>query len=694
MTSRFSAGTIQLLGHVSFSFFSLGAKTTKKGSTVVSSTTTTATPLTTTTTTTTGDQDICLTPYCVKAADYLIESIDETVEPCEDFFNFVCGTWIKNTRIPDDAGAQDTFNLLRAQLDSNIVDILSSPPANDTNEPMAVVNARLLYKSCIDEAGIEADGIEPMFSLIDTDLRKYNNNLFYRIGTSTDEKNSTSNDIEIGQGDLGLGPRDYYNSETNITVAYRRFIRDLATALANNPSWIDNDVKDIFEFEKTISEYHWTSAEQRARDNETVRTTIGDLALTLNTTSFNFTDYLHQAYLLGNVSLVDDDIIFVRELEYLLNVSAIVSQTPPRTLQNYMIWRFVMNRVSNMPQQFRIFRDRFERVLRGTSAESPRTILCGGYVNNNMGFAVSKLYIKRYFDANARNQSFDMIDNIQAAFIDMLHQTTWMDAESMTKAIEKAKAIDRRIGYPDYLSSDNNTKLDEDYAEVPLRKPVDRKAWGDTAPSIVNAFYDPSRNQITFPAGILQKSFFDKDAPKYLNYGGIGVVIGHEITHGFDDMGRQFDKDGNRIPWWSDATIQNFINRKTCIVEQYSNYTIAQIGMKANGFQTQGEDIADNGGLREAFFAYQKWAKENPNLDKRLPGLQKYTPEQMYFINYAHTWCTKMTNEYALSRLRTDEHSLGQLRVIGPTSNFNEFDRAFGCTPGQGNSRKNKCIVW
>ncbi|CAF3637496.1 unnamed protein product [Rotaria sordida] len=607
MTSRFSAGTIQLLGHVSFSFFSLGAKTTKKGSTVVSSTTTTATPLTTTTTTTTGDQDICLTPYCVKAADYLIESIDETVEPCEDFFNFVCGTWIKNTRIPDDAGAQNTFNLLRAQLDSNIVDILSSPPANDTNEPMAVVNARLLYKSCIDEAGIEADG----------------------------------------QGDLGLGTRDYYNSETNITVAYRRFIRDLATALANNPSWIDNDVKDIFEFEKTISEYHWTSAEQRARDNETVRTTIGDLALTLNTTSFNFTDYLHQAYLLGNVTLVDDDIIFVRELEYLLDVSAIVSQTPPRTLQNYMIWRFVMNRVSNMPQQFRIFRDRFERVLRGTSAESPRTILCGGYVNNNMGFAVSKLYIKRYFDANARNQSFDMIDNIQAAFIDMLHQTTWMDAESMTKAIEKAKAIDRRIGYPDYLSSDNNTKLDEDYAEVPTN--IDS---------------------------------------------GIGVVIGHEITHGFDDMGRQFDKDGNRIPWWSDATIQNFINRKTCIVEQYSNYTITQIGMKANGFQTQGEDIADNGGLREAFFAYQKWAKENPNLDKRLPGLQKYTPEQMYFINYAHTWCTKMTNEYALSRLRTDEHSLGQLRVIGPTSNFNEFDRAFGCTPGQGNSRKNKCIVW
>ncbi|CAF2919323.1 unnamed protein product [Rotaria sp. Silwood2] len=175
---------------------------------------------------------------------------------------------------------------------------------------------------------------------------------------------------------------------------------------------------------------------------------------------------------------------------------------------------------------------------------------------------------------------------------------------------------------------------------------------------------------------------------------GIGVVIGHEITHGFDDVGRQFDKDGNRVPWWSDETIQNFINRKTCIVEQYSNFTATQVDMKANGNQTQGEDIADNGGLREAFFAYQGWAKENPNLDKRLPGLQKYTSEQMFFINYAHTWCTKMTNAYAVSRILTDEHSLGQFRVIGPTSNFDEFDRAFGCTPGQGNSRKDKCIVW
>ncbi|CAF1039974.1 unnamed protein product, partial [Didymodactylos carnosus] len=516
-------------------------------------------------------------------------------------------------------------------------------------ESESVANARRLYKSCINEAGIEAEGVNPILSLINSEfggwpilqgpswdnatfdlsnllltLRKYNNNPVYRVGTSTDEKNSTAYDIEVGQGGLGLGQKNYYINETSVNVAYRQFMRDLATALAIDTTTIDQDVIDVYEFEKTIAKYHWTIAEQRGRDSETVRTTVGNLSVILNTT-FDFNSYLRRAYLLGNVTLFDTDIVAVSELEFLRNASIILDQTPARTIQNYMIWRFMMNRAINMPQYIRILRERFDRVFRGTTAEQPRTVLCGNYVNSNMGFAVSKLYIKEYFDENARNQSFEMINDIRSSFTEMLNQSTWMDAESRNKAIEKAQAIDQKVGYPDYLGSNNNTKLEEDYAEYnfnssyiknviklleikaqedfrSLHEPVDRKAWGNTAPSVVNAFYEPSRNQIIFPAGILQKPFFDKDAPKYLNYGGIGVAIGHEITHGFDDSGRQFDKDGNRLPWWTDETIQKFIERKTCIVEQYSNYTATQINKKLNGNQTQGEDIADNGGLREAYF--------------------------------------------------------------------------------------------
>ncbi|CAF0749316.1 unnamed protein product [Rotaria sp. Silwood1] len=687
------------------------------------------------------NNELCTTPYCVKAANYLIESMDETVEPCEDFYNFVCGTWIKNSRIPDDADAISTFNLLRTQLDYNVVDLLTPSPRNDTNEPKAITNARILYHSCINEQNIEDEDIDLILSLVNKQLggwpilqgsswnnstfnllnlllklRQYNNDIIFGIGTSIDEKNSQEYDIAIGQSDLGLGQRQYYSNESKITTAYKQFIYDLATALTNDTSMIDKDVKDIFDFEKEIAKHYWTTDERRNRPNATVRTTVGNLTRLLNT-SFDFTNYLKSAYLSSEVNIVNDDIVTVGELEYLYNVSSIIDGTSSRILQNYVIWRFLMHRVDNMPKRFRSIKENFQHVFRGTTAEQSRKIICGNYVNGNMGFAVSKLYIKKYFDDNARNQSFEMIGNIRKAFINMLEQTTWMDETSKNRAIEKAKAIDEKIGYPDYLASDNVTQLETEYAEYIfnssyisnvlkllqikaktdfqiLRKPVDRKAWGFSAPTVVNAFYAPSKNQITFPAGILQMPFFDKDAPKYLNYGAIGVVIGHEITHGFDNSGRQFDKDGNRIPWWTDATIQEFNNRKTCIVNQYSNYTVPQTNMKANGNQTQGEDIADNGGLREAFFAYQKWTKANPSVDKKLPGLSKYTPEQMFFINYAHTWCSKMTDSYARNRVLSDVHSLGPLRVIGPTSNFVEFDRVFNCRPGQGNSRVEKCIVW
>lgn len=701
--------------------------------------TTSATPIITSTAD--PQQNLCLSPYCIKAADYLIESIDESADPCENFFQFVCGTWVKNTRIPDDAGAQNTFNLLRNQLDYNVVDLLSQAPTDPSTQLNAVTNAQNLYRSCINEAAIDQEGANYILSLVDTEfggwpilqglswnnesfnfidlimkLRQYNQNLLFRVLTATDDKNSTSYDIELGQGDLGLESKDYYKTETPTTIAYRQFMRDLAKALATDTSMIEQDVTDMYEFEQNIAQYHWTASEQRERENETVRTNLAEVQTTIGA-SFDFETYVRRAYLIGNITLTDEDIVSLNEIKYLRNVSMILEQTPIRTLQNYLVWRFMMNRAGNLPQSLRAIRERFIRVFRGTTAEPPRTVSCGNLVNSNMGFAVSKVYIKAYFDENARNQSFEMITNIRNSFISMVNESTWMDEVSKAKAIEKALAIDQKIGYPDYLASDNNTKLEADYAEYQfgtsfgqnvlkliqikarenfraLREPVDRTAWGDEAPSVVNAFYEPARNQITFPAGILQKPFFDKDAPKYLNYGGIGVVIGHEITHGFDDDGRQFDKNGNRIPWWTNETIAKFNERKTCIVNQYSNYTAKQVNMTLNGFQTQGEDIADNGGLRESYFAYEKWVARNGAVEKRLPGLQQYTPEQMFFINYAHTWCTKMTDAYARNRIRTDVHSLGEFRAIGPPSNFDQFDRAFGCTPGQSNSRVDKCIVW
>ncbi|CAF4830699.1 unnamed protein product [Rotaria sp. Silwood1] len=667
--------------------------------------------------TTDVNNDLCLSPYCIKAADYIIDSLDQSIEPCENFYQFACGTWIKNNRIPDDANAQNIFHILREKLNYNIVDLLSITPTDEINKLQSVTNARVLYSSCIDETKIEIEGIDPVLSLINKkfggwpilqglswnssifnltnlllNLRQYSYNMIFQIYSDVDEKNSSATNILVGQGSLGLPQRQYYENETNITIAYRQFMFKLAEVLANDTSMIDQDVKDIFNFEKNISKYYWTYDEQQARHNETVQTTISNLSRTLNT-SFNFMTYLRDAYIFGNVTLNDKDPVSVSEIDFLTNASSIINSTSPRILQNYFIWRFIMDQADNMPRSIRSIKEQFDRVFDGTNAERPRTIKCGAYVNDNMGFVVSKLYIKKYFDENARNESLEMIGNIRNSFINIVDQSSWMDNTSKVQAIEKAKSMGKQIGYPDYLASSNDTKLENDYAAYVfnsshiynvfkmlqiksienfqfLRKPIDRKAWGSLPPSVVNAFYEPSLNQIS-----------------------IGMVIGHEITHGFDDTGRQFDKDGNRIPWWTDQTIEKFNDRKQCIIEQYSNFTAPQINMKSNGNLTQGEDIADNGGLKAAFYAYQNWAKSNAYIDKKLPGLTKYSAEQLFFINYANTWCTKMTDTYIRNRILNDVHSLGPFRITGPVSNFDEFDRVFGCKPGQGSSRVKKCVV-
>ncbi|CAF3720549.1 unnamed protein product [Rotaria sp. Silwood1] len=372
-----------------------------------------------------------------------------------------------------------------------------------------------------------------------------------------------------------MGTRSIYEHESPITIAYRRCIHEIALALTNDTSMINDDINAIFELEQRIAKNHWTMAEQRTRIDESIHTTLGNLSRTLN-------------------------------------------------------------------------------------------------VN-----------------------SMEIIMNIRNAFVDMVQQSSWMDPISKSKAIEKAYAMIDEIGYPDYLSNDNLTRLETDYAEYNfnlslmsneliilrlkmkknvqiLREPVDRRKWV-VAPTNIDATYTPEYNRIS-----------------------IGTIIGHEITHGFDDFGRKYDKDGNRILWWTNETIKKFNERKQCIINQYDQYrvTLAETELKINGSQTQGENIADISGLKEAFFAYQNWVRLTGTEEKKLPGLQKYSSEQLFFINFGSMWCSKITDELTLVYILQDVHSLAQFRVHGSTSNFVEFDRVFNCKLGQGNSRVNKCSIW
>jgi len=338
------------------------------------------------------------------------------------------------------------------------------------------------------------------------------------------------------------------------------------------------------------------------------------------------------------------------------------------------------------------------------------------------GFAAAHEYIKDNFEESAKEQADGMVEDLRSAFKELVEETDWMDSETQGKAQEKADQMMQLIGYPDWLPSVQ--EVDEYYKEAPetseddhfgnvagmkawngaedlitLRDEPNRQFWG-RHPAIVNAWYSPNHNTITFPAGILQPPFFKGGYPRYLNYGAIGMVIGHEITHGFDDQGRQYDGTGNVSPWWSQSTIENFIGKAQCFIDQYSNFSVPELvdilgeeDAHLNGKNTQGENIADNGGIHEAFRAYTR-SVESQGPDSALPGLEMFTSEQMLFISYAQVWCELQTPESLLGQVLGDPHSPGQFRVIGPLSNSEDFQREFSCPADSPMNRPEKCRLW
>jgi len=445
----------------------------------------------------------------------------------------------------------------------------------------------------------------------------------------------------------------------------------------------------------------------------------------------NFAMYFDQLFADTNIDkLPDDQRIIVREPKYFEQLNAILVEDQTFTkegLANYMFLRIAISLASQGPKQLEDIAFQFESKISGASYRPPRWQKCVGVASSDdkgFGMAAGHSYVNAKFDDESRAVASALIEDIRVSFKDLVSESLWMDVETQALAQEKADAIYKEVAYPDWLP--NNDELDKYFGGVSppyedrnvinvaamtawrkqkglntLNQPTTRDSW-ISQPATVNAWYLPEKNSITFPAGILQASFFDKGYPKYLNYGSIGVVMGHEITHGFDDEGRQYDKVGNVSPWWSKETIEAFDERAQCFVDMYSNYTVPELvpilgdDAHLNGANTLGENIADNGGLRESFRAYQNFIA-NVNDGKpepKLPGLQEYTSEQLLFISFAQTWCEKMTIEKLLDQVLSNPHSPGKYRIIGPLSNSEDFVKAYNCPAGSNMNRKDKCVLW
>ncbi|CAB3404762.1 unnamed protein product [Caenorhabditis bovis] len=692
------------------------------------------------------EPDVCHTPGCVMAANHFLNAMNTSVDPCSDFFEFACGQWNEQHPIPDDMFGYGTFAYAREEVRQQLRVLLEQ---EHTAKSRSINMARTAYRSCMNKTELDALKTQPLFESLDdlgkwpilhedwnntafnlTNLlaksrREYSVDVFFQIFIYADSKNTSRNTLFVDQASLGLGrgTRDYYLNSTLFSShmsAYRKYLQKVANLLRNDANLTRSesdmfaDIEKIIDFEIELAKIIVAEDERRNNTRLYNKHDIKELYNLLP--QVDWVEFFRQiapkelTYLFNN-----DTEIIISEIEYLQKASKLIESTDSTLLTNYILWRVVQSNVRYLDERFDDIKQDFVKVMTGQQQNPPRWKECANVPSTVLPLAVGAIYVQSHFQESDKHEAMQMIVHLKNSFIDLVRNNDWMDDETKKVAIEKANAMIHHIGYPeltndlgkldvqydglDLLPTDNYYQImkksvmwmqNRDFQK--LTKPFDKHDF-DISPAVVNAFYSPEKNAITFPAGILQPPFFSGKFPKAVNYGAIGAVIGHEITHGFDDQGSQYDKDGNLHNWWSASSLNAFDERRRCIVEQYGNYTVPKTTFKVNGKLTQGENIADNGGVKEAFRAYKKYVSEQGE-EPRLPGLQQYSNDQIFFVSYAHFWCGKKKDAAAMQQVLTDEHSPEVFRVIGVLSNLEDFAKAYNCPRNSPVNPDHKCVVW
>lgn len=662
----------------------------------------------------------------------MLSFMDPTVDPCQDFYQFACGNWGLKNPIPKDKAGYDTFEMLRESLDIVLQDLLMEDDTDSLNE--ATIKTKNLYRSCMNNKILERRREKPLLVLLESlggwpmidpnwkaenfdwivlmaNLRLYNNDILISEWVGPDIKNSDEYIIQFDQTSLGLPTREYFLEPCNNVYleAYKNYLIKISILLGSTEENAKAEAEDLMVFETALAEITSSPDERRNVSELYERMTILELSETVP--EINWIKYLT---IVLNREVDPQEPVVMFALRYVQDLVKLLCQTEPRVISNYLFWRFIRHRVNNLDDRFQEAKQHFYYILFGREEAPPRWKNCVAQVNTNMGMGLGAMFVARYFDEKSKNDTLEMTHDIMRSFREILNHTSWIDDETKRLAIQKVDAMMLRIGYPDFIL--NRDALNERYAEVHIdpnlyfentlnilkhltRAEQDRlgtrvnKSMWNTPPAVVNAYYSRNKNQIMFPAGILQPPFYHRYFPRSLNYGGIGVVIGHEITHGFDDKGRLFDQDGNLHKWWKEPAIEAFHERAQCLIDQYSKYTVTEVGMQIDGVNTQGENIADNGGIKQAFKAYERWLSIHGDKDEVLQGINA-TNLQLFFLNFAQIWCGTMRPEATRNKLKTAVHSPGKFRVIGTLSNSEDFARVFQCEPGSPMNPIKKCSVW
>ncbi|KAE8603570.1 hypothetical protein XENTR_v10014375 [Xenopus tropicalis] len=666
----------------------------------------------------------------MRASKFITNNIDPTISPCTDFYSFACGGWLRRHGIPEDKLIYGTIAAIGEQNEEKLEHLLLQP-VRRKHKGSAERKVKEFFKSCLNMRDIDRLGARPMLQVIEDcggwDLPEdprtqwdfnellyktqgvYSTAVFFSMTVSLDDKNSSRYIIRIDQDGLTLPERTLYlgQDEESIKVleAYKVFMQTILSLLGVEN--VQKKAEEILHLEQHLSNITISEFDDMRRDISTMYNKVTLAQLQQITPHLNWKNLLNRIF---HTNFPEDEEVVVLATDYMQKVSEMIRSTPASVLHNYMLWRIVVVLSEHLSTPFRDAIHELSKEMEGSEKQAELTKVCLTQANKHFGMALGALFVEEYFSSSSKAKVQQLVENIKHILDYRLEELDWMDTETKQAAREKLKHMMVMIGYPDVLLQPES--MDKEYefevnektyfknilnsirysikmAVRRIRQEVDKSAWL-LPPQALNAYYLPNKNQMVFPAGILQPTLYDPDFPQSLNYGGIGTIIGHELTHGYDDWGGQYDANGNPIQWWTEDSYSKFLKKAECIVDLYENFTV--YNQRVNGRTTLGENIADLGGLKLAYYAYQKWVRDN-GPERPLPRL-KYTHDQLFFIAFAQNWCIKRRSQSIYLQVLTDKHAPEHYRVMGSVSQFEEFGRVFHCPRNSPMNPVHKCSVW
>src|SRR5215472_2255760 len=644
-----------------------------------------------------------------------IDAMDKTADPCVDFYQFSCGGWIKNNPIPPDQAIWGRFSELFERNRAELREILEKA-AKATQRTPNEQKIGDYYASCMDEDAINKKGIAVLKEPFDrinsvkdksdltgliAHLHSHGIDVFFQFGSGADFKNAKEVIAQADQGGLSLPDRDYYLKDDAKSVELRKqFVEHVANMfklLGDAPDKAAAEANAVMSIETALAKGSMDRVERR--EPEKIYHKLSTQEWQALSPSLSWPKYVTDTGAPSFTALNVANPDFFKALDAELKTAGLDD------LKTYMRWHFVHSQVESLPtpmvdENFNFY----GKILRGAKELQARWKRCVSATDNDLGEALGQVYVENHFPPEAKARTLKMVEALEAALRSDIQGLDWMSDTTKKQALVKLEAIQNKIGYPgkwrdystlkivrgDALGNSLRANAFEMRRQLDkIGKPLDKQEWQMTPPT-VNAYYEPTQNNINFPAGILQPPFYDFNADDALNFGGIGAVIGHELTHGFDDQGAQFDAQGNLNSWWTPEDEKKFKERTQCLVDEYDSF-VAVDDVHVKGRLTLGENTADNGGLRIALMALLATLAKTGNQTEKIDG---FTPEQRLFLGWGQIWCQNQTDQMARLRALNDPHSPGKYRVNGVVSNMPEFQKAWGCKAGQPMVRQNACHVW